>query len=168
MRGPGAPSSRYPASTPACQNASTCARSRARKPTWSPRVTGCSGVRRPDVPVVPLDQLGVRVAGLDAQDAQDGAVEALGGGEVRDGDADMVEHPAEACGCRELRSGFRPSSIPALLGYPVHRTPRVSLVSAYRPCFTRARDYQTGSSLARWMGSPPRRVSVGFEERPAT
>ena len=42
VRGPGAPSSRYPASTPACQNASTCARSRARKPTWSPRVTGCS------------------------------------------------------------------------------------------------------------------------------
>src|SRR5919201_1828681 len=42
VRGPGAPSSRYPASIPACQNASTCARSRARKPTWSPRVTGCS------------------------------------------------------------------------------------------------------------------------------
>jgi hypothetical protein len=54
------------------------------------------GVRRPDVPVLPLDQLGVRMAGLDAQDAQDGAVEALGGREVRDGDADMVEHPAEA------------------------------------------------------------------------
>src|SRR5207302_4391002 len=53
-------------------------------------------VRRPDVPVLPLDQLGVRMAGLDAQDAQDGAVEALGGREVRDGDADMVEHPAEA------------------------------------------------------------------------
>jgi hypothetical protein len=35
-------------------------------------------VRRPDVPVLPLDQLGVRMAGLDAQDAQDGAVEALG------------------------------------------------------------------------------------------
>src|SRR6266511_5908644 len=32
----------------------------------------------------------------------------------------------------------------------------------------RARGYQTASSLARWMGSPPRRVSVGFEERPAT
>jgi hypothetical protein len=36
------------------------------------------------------------MAGLDAQDAQDGAVEALGGREVRDGDADVVEHPAEA------------------------------------------------------------------------
>ena len=43
-----------------------------------------------------FDLLGVRMAGLDAQDAQDGAVEALGGREVRDGDADMVEHPAEA------------------------------------------------------------------------
>jgi hypothetical protein len=53
-------------------------------------------VRRPDGPVLPLDQLGVRVAGLDAQDAQDGAVEALGGREVRDGDADVVKHPAEA------------------------------------------------------------------------
>src|SRR6266511_5836931 len=31
-----------------------------------------------------------------------------------------LEGRAGACGCRELRSGFRPSSIPALLGYPVH------------------------------------------------
>ena len=53
-------------------------------------------VRRRDVPIVPLDQLGVRMAGVGAQDAQDGAVEALGGREVRDGDADVVEHPAEA------------------------------------------------------------------------
>ena len=53
-------------------------------------------VRRPDVPVVPLDQLRVRMAGLNAQDAQDGAVEALGGREVGDGDANVVEHPAEA------------------------------------------------------------------------
>jgi hypothetical protein len=36
------------------------------------------------------------MAGLDAQDAQDGAVEALGGREVRDGNGDVVEHPAEA------------------------------------------------------------------------
>jgi hypothetical protein len=53
-------------------------------------------VRRTDVPVLPLDQLGVRMAGLDTQDAQDRAIEALGGREVRDGDADVVEHPAEA------------------------------------------------------------------------
>jgi hypothetical protein len=36
------------------------------------------------------------MAGLDAQDSQDGAVEALRGLEVRDGDANVVEHPAEA------------------------------------------------------------------------
>ena len=53
-------------------------------------------VRGPDVPVLPLDQLGVRVAGLDAQHGEHGAVEALGRGQVRDGDADVVEHPAEA------------------------------------------------------------------------
>ena len=55
-------------------------------------------VRRPDRPVVPLDQPGVRMAGLDTQDAQDRAIEALGGREVRDGDADVVEHPAQANG----------------------------------------------------------------------
>src|SRR5215208_5034541 len=60
-------------------------------------------VRRPDGPVLPLDQLGVRMAGLDAQDAQDGAVEALGGPEVRDGDANVVEHPAEATAGRRAR-----------------------------------------------------------------
>jgi hypothetical protein len=36
------------------------------------------------------------MAGLDAQDAQDRAVKALGARELRDGDADVVEHPAEA------------------------------------------------------------------------
>ncbi len=53
-------------------------------------------VRRPDGPVLPLDELGVRVAGLDAEHGEHGAVEALGRGEVRDGDADVVEHLAEA------------------------------------------------------------------------
>jgi hypothetical protein len=53
-------------------------------------------VRGQDVPVVPLDDLGVRMGGLDAQSAQDGAVEAPGGREVRDGDEDVVEYPAEA------------------------------------------------------------------------
>jgi hypothetical protein len=52
-------------------------------------------VRGPDVPVLPLDELGVRVAGLDAQHGEHGAVEALGRGQVRDGDGDVVEHPAE-------------------------------------------------------------------------
>ncbi len=63
--------------------------------------------------------------------------------------------------------GFRPSSIPALLGYPVHPASQSCqrLPSLFH---ARARGYQTASSLARWMGSPPRRVSVGFEERPAT
>jgi hypothetical protein len=53
-------------------------------------------VRGPDVPVLPLDDLGVRMVGLDPQRGEDGAVEALGRGQVRDGDGDVVEHRAEA------------------------------------------------------------------------
>src|SRR6266511_3060953 len=63
-----------------------------------------------------------------------------------------------ACGGRELRSAFARARSRPCSDTPC--TPRVSLVSAYRPCFTRAREYQTASSLARWMGSPPRRVSA--------
>jgi hypothetical protein len=48
------------------------------------------------------------MAGLDAQDAQDGAVEALGGREVRDGDEDVVEHPAEATVAGMLDAGITP------------------------------------------------------------
>jgi hypothetical protein len=36
------------------------------------------------------------MAGLDTQGAQDRAIEALGGRQIRDGDDDVVEHPAEA------------------------------------------------------------------------
>jgi hypothetical protein len=36
------------------------------------------------------------MTGLDPQDAQDRAIEALGGHKVGDGDADVVEHAAEA------------------------------------------------------------------------
>ena len=81
---------------------------------------GMLAVRQLDVPVLPLEQLGVGVTGLDAQDAQDGAVEALGGREVRDGDADMVEHPGEATVAGMLdpsstRTSIRNSSLPAML-----------------------------------------------------
>src|SRR6266568_2204027 len=50
----------------------------------------------------------------------------------------------------------------------IPRAPRESVLSAPTVLVSRARRYQTASSLAWWMGSPPRRVSVGFEERPAT
>src|SRR5207249_5266051 len=53
-------------------------------------------VRRTDGPVLPLDQPGVRVTGFGAQRGEHGAVEALGRGEIRNGDSDVVEHPGEA------------------------------------------------------------------------
>jgi hypothetical protein len=65
-------------------------------------------VRRTDVPVLPLDQLRIRMAGLDTQDAQDGAIEALGGREIRDSDANVVEHRAEASVAGMLAAGIMP------------------------------------------------------------
>src|SRR4029450_9106601 len=61
--------------------------------------------------------------GLAAQRGEEGAVEALGGGEVGDGEGDVVEHPAEAAvaGMLELATLARPpaSSDAALLDdYP--------------------------------------------------
>jgi len=53
-------------------------------------------VRRTDGPVLPLDQLGVRVARLDAEHGKHGAIEALRRGEVGHGDPHVVEHRPEA------------------------------------------------------------------------
>jgi len=52
-------------------------------------------VHRADAPVLPLDQLSVRVARLDAEHGH-GAVEALGRGEAGHGDPHVVEHRPEA------------------------------------------------------------------------
>jgi hypothetical protein len=69
------------------------------------------------------------MAGLDAQDAQDHAIEALGGRKVRDGDADVVEHPGyrwptRAAGRRSTSLGHQSRYRCAQV--PVGRTPIAS------------------------------------------
>jgi len=54
-------------------------------------------------PVLPFDERGVRVARLDAQRGKNRPVEALGRGQVRDGDPDVVEHAAKATGRSDAR-----------------------------------------------------------------
>jgi hypothetical protein len=53
-------------------------------------------VHRADGPVLPLDQLRVRVARLDAEPGEHGAVEALRRGQVRHSDPHVVKHRPEA------------------------------------------------------------------------
>jgi len=53
-------------------------------------------VDRTNVPVLPLDQLCVGVARLDAELGEDGAIEPLGGREIGHGDSHVVEHRPEA------------------------------------------------------------------------
>ena len=53
-------------------------------------------IRRADRQVLPLDQPGVRVARLEAERGEQGAVEPLGRAEVGHGNPHMVEHRLEA------------------------------------------------------------------------
>jgi hypothetical protein len=48
--------------------------------------------------------------------------------------------------------GFRPRLDPGSARIP--RAGRESVVSEYRVCYTRAREYQMALSVATWMGSP--------------
>jgi len=57
---------------------------------------GVLRVRRPNPPVVPSDHVGARVARLDAQGAQHGAIEALRRREIGVADTDVVEHRGNA------------------------------------------------------------------------
>jgi hypothetical protein len=49
-------------------------------------------IRRTDAPVLPFDEPGVRMIRLDAHRREDRPVEALGCGEVRGRDSDVIEH----------------------------------------------------------------------------
>jgi hypothetical protein len=72
---------------------------------------GVLAVSRADRPVLPLDQLGVRVARIYAEHGEHGAVEALGRGDVGHGDPHVVEHrrrlplPAWPCPSPRARNG---------------------------------------------------------------
>jgi hypothetical protein len=64
---------------------------------------------------------------------------------------------AGPCGCRELRSGFRPRSIPALLGYPVHAASQSSAPTVLLHARARTPDCLERGNVD---GLAARRVSV--------
>src|SRR6185503_11340656 len=114
------------------------------------------------------------MAGLDAQDTQDGAVEALGGCKVRHGDRDMVEHQSEATVVRsflalwERRRGLAGTGAvrrgvlsPRYLGARSSSSTSVSASSSrWGPSSWRGRDaHSAGSSRQPWT-SPVKRGTL--------
>jgi hypothetical protein len=91
------------------------------------------------------------VAGLNAEHGEHGAVEALRRGEVRDGDANVIEHLAEATVARACSSSTRPHG-PARARLHPARDARGALVlghgagaAAGAPDLVLATEWRTGS-----------------------
>jgi hypothetical protein len=91
---------------PAVEMPVNCTRPGTSSPSRIPRGArwSCTGAWSARSATLPLDKLGVRVAGLDPKHGEDGASEPFGRGQVRDGDGDVLGHHAEALAAGVLTS----------------------------------------------------------------